>query len=312
MRFTKWAVTFTALFPLWAIVTCSIALIFPSSFHWFGLEYIPYSLGLIMLFMGLTIQIQDFLRIWKNPKLIFLGVSLQYTIMPISGYLISQVLNLNPEFSAGLILVASCPGGTASNVICYLGKLDVPLSVSLTLVSTILGVLFTPMLSTLLIGNKIEVDTLGLFISSLKIVVVPLVLGILISRYSGEFVKKIEFLLPVFSTVLIVLIVASIVGGAREVILASGWILGISVFTLHALGFLLGYILSKFFSKNTKLARTISIEVGMQNSGLGVSLAKENFTSSLVAVPPAISSFFHSIIASILIGIWKLFDKEGN
>lgn len=259
-----------------------------------------------MLFMGMTLKPEDFQRVLKKPFPIFLGILLQYTIMPLSGYGVSLVLGLSPEFASGLILVASCPGGTASNVMCYLGKLDVALSVSMTLISTLLGVVLTPLLASFLIGNRVQVDTLGLLISSIKVVLVPVLLGYFFSKYFAHLISKLEIYLPSLAVILIVLIVASIVGNARKTILEFFHILAIAVFLTHSLGFLLGYILGKWILKSEVNAKTISIEVGMQNSGLGVALAKENFISPLVAVPPALSSLFHSLIASVLVGFWNL------
>lgn len=297
---------FTLLFPVWAILFCGIALLWEDSFAWFHSEWISISLGFIMLFMGMTIKPEDFQRVLKHPTPILLGVFLQYTIMPLSGLGVSLALNLSPEFAGGLILVASCPGGTASNVMCYLGKLDVALSVSMTLISTLLGVILTPFLTYFLIGNKVNVDTLGLLVSTAKVVLLPVVLGYLLSKYFQQIISKLEIYFPLFSVVLIVLIVASIVGASRKSILEFFNILALAVFLTHSLGFLLGYILGKWILKNESNAKTISIEVGMQNSGLGVALAKENFSNLLVAVPPALSSLFHSLIASILVGLWNL------
>jgi bile acid:Na+ symporter, BASS family len=304
------AVWFTALFPVWAILACALTLWNPKTIQWFPLSFIPYALGLIMLFMGFTVQLKDFLLVWKNPKVIAMGLGLQYGIMPFAGFLIAKILNLGPEFSAGLILVASCPGGTASNVICFLGQLNVTLSVSLTLTSTILGIILTPILSSILIGNKINVDTLGLLLSTIKIVVFPLLVGFLLSKYFQKVISRFEFLLPSLSTLFIVLIVASIVGASRNTIFEHGGILTLAVFLLHSFGFGLGYFLSLMIGKDKHLAKTISVEVGMQNSGLGVTLARENFTSHLVSVPPALSSLFHSVIASILIGLWRFYKED--
>ncbi len=296
---------FTALFPIWAILSCGIALKWEGSFSWFRSDWISIALGLIMLFMGMTLKTEDFQRVWNRPIPILLGVFLQYTIMPLSGLGVSWFFNLSPELASGLILVASCPGGTASNVMCYLGKLDVALSVSMTLISTLLGIILTPLLASFLIGSKVQVNTIGLLFSTAKIVLLPIGLGYFLSKYFRKFIWKLEIYFPFFSVILIVLIVASIVGNSRKSILEFFNILSMAVFLTHGLGFFWGYVLGKWILQNDSNAKTISIEVGMQNSGLGVALAKENFASLLVAVPPALSSLFHSLIASILVGLWS-------
>ncbi len=298
------------LFPVWISISSILALWKPELFLWFQGDSISYSLGAIMLAMGLTLKIEDFQRVLLRPVPVFLGIFLQYTIMPLSGLLVSKLLNLSPEFSAGLVLVASCPGGTASNVLTFLAGADVALSVTLTVISTILGIILTPLLTSFLIGSTIEVNTIGLLGSTIRVIVVPVLLGLVLSRYAKTHIEKVFDFLPLLSIILIILIVSSIIAASRNVLLESGLILGASVFLVHSLGFAFGYLIIKLFLKNEIIARTISIEVGMQNSGLGVVLARENFTSSLVAVPPAISSLFHSLISSLLVFFWKWIDQK--
>lgn len=297
---------FVYLFPIWAILLCGIALWYEGAFSWFLPEWIPISLGLIMLFMGMTLKWEDITRISKNPTFILLGVVFQFTIMPIGGWIISNALQLSPELASGLILVSCCPGGTASNVMSYLGKLDVALSISMTFVSTLVGIFATPLLSYYLIGSKVNVDGFGLFFSSVKVVFIPLVFGFFLAKIGRKTIYQIENYFPFFATLFILLIVASIVGSSKKFILENFWILLLSVFLTHSLGFVLGYFFTYILSKNLIVSKTISIEVGMQNSGLGVALAKENFSNPLVAVAPSISSLVHSILASVLVGIWNL------
>ncbi len=190
-------------------------------------------------------------------------------------------------------------------MISYIGNLDVALSVTMTTVSTLLAVLMTPSLTSILVGNRLYVDTLGLFWSTVQVIVIPVVLGVALRRWSPSVTKKILPVMPVIAVLMIVLIVASIIGAGKKSILSGSGILFGSVFSLHALGFLLGYIVARIFKSNDITAKTISVEVGMQNSGLGVVLARQNFTSPLVAIPSAISSLFHSIIASLLAGWWR-------
>lgn len=269
---------------------------------------IPAGLGIIMLGMGLTLEFDDFSRIFKMPQLVFLGVLLQYTVMPFLGWSLAQLFQLPDLFAVGLILVACCPGGTASNVVSYLAKADVPLSVTMTAVSTLIAVIMTPLLTLWLAGSRIDVNGWGLFWSTVQVVILPVVVGILMNRYCKRLTEKMIPFSPLVAVLFITLIVASIVGTGRDEILKSGANLILAIFSLHALGFLLGYVLSRFITSEIP-ARTISIEVGMQNSGLGVVLARQNFTSPLVAIPSAISSVFHSVIGSLLAALWR-FDAH--
>jgi bile acid:Na+ symporter, BASS family len=293
------------LFPVWVLAASLLGLYYPPIFTWFSGPFITIGLGIIMLGMGITLQWSDFRRIGKIPGKILLGVSLQYTIMPILGFSLGYLFQLPKEYAVGLCLVANCPGGTASNVICYIANLDVALSVTLTTVSTLLAVVMTPLITSFLVGNRLYVDSLGLFWSTVQVIIIPITLGLALRRWIPMLTKKIIPFMPVIAVLMITLIVASIIGAGRDSIIASGLTLFASVFSLHACGFLLGYVMARVFKSNDITAKTISIEVGMQNSGLGVVLARQNFASPLVAIPSAISSLFHSLIASSLAGIWR-------
>jgi len=259
-----------------------------------------------MLGMGLTLCLDDFKGILKYPLWVFIGVLLQYTIMPFLGWSLGYIFNLSAPLAAGLILVACCPGGTASNVVTYLAKGNVPLSVTMTAVSTMIAVVMTPVLTTLLAGSRVDVNGWGLFWNTVQVVIAPVMLGVLMNRYFHKALVRLIDFFPLISVIFITLIVASIVGASRDFILKSGGILIAAVFCLHVFGFLLGYAVSRFITKDKITSRTISIEVGMQNSGLGVVLARQNFADPLVAIPSAISSLFHSLIGSFLAAIWRI------
>lgn len=299
----------TDAFPIWVLAGALLALYHPPLFTWFSGPLIPLGLGIIMLGMGLTLDWKDFSEVIRKPHLVFLGVLLQYTVMPFLGWGIANLFGLPVAFAVGLILVACCPGGTASNVVTYLAKGDVPLSVTMTSVSTLLAVVTTPVLTTLLAGSRIYVNGWGLFWSTVQVVILPIAFGVLMNRFLPKTTKKLVTFSPLVAVIFITLIVASIVGSGREQILKSGLVLILAVFSLHSFGFLLGYIFSRLAKAGIISARTISIEVGMQNSGLGVVLARQNFADPLVAIPSAISSVFHSVIASSLAAFWRL-DAE--
>ncbi len=292
-------------FPVWVLAASAAALYWPEAFTWFRGGLIPASLGVIMLGMGLTLEVGDFRRVLRRPAPVVLGVALQYLVMPLLGWTIAAAMDLPREFAVGLILVSCCPGGVASNVISFLALADVPLSVSLTAVSTAGSVLMTPLLTATLAASRIEVPAAGLLASTVQVVILPVFAGLLLRRYAGRLTRAVLPGGPFVSVVLITLIVASIIGSSRLAILESGGRLLASVFCLHAAGFGLGYGLARLWRRSEQTARTLAIEVGMQNSGLGVVLAGQNFANPLVAVPSAISSLFHSLIGSALAGVWR-------
>jgi BASS family bile acid:Na+ symporter len=287
-----------------------VSFIYPPLISWFKGDYISFALALIMLGMGLTLTLDDFKRVLKFPKSVLIGVSLQYTVMPLSGYAIAYIYDLPTPFAVGLILVACCPGGTASNVLTFIAKADVALSVTLTSISTLLSVLLTPLLTLYLAGNRVDVNSVGLLLSTLKVIILPVAIGVFLNYFFPKLTKKLSIVSPLLAVLMIILIVASVIAANKAPITESGFKLLASVFSLHIAGFLFGYILSILLKENLISARTISIEVGMQNSGLGVLLARENFTNPLTAVPCAISSLAHSLIASVLAAFWRRESKN--
>ena len=258
-----------------------------------------------MLGMGLTLRWEDFRRVTHTPKWVFTGLFLQFTVMPFFGWLLSKAFDLPAFFAVGLILVSCCPGGTASNVIIFLSRSNLALSLTMTALSTMAAVILTPLLTSSLSGSEIDVDAMGLFYSTLKVVLIPVVLGILLNAKLPLYTQKIQFYSPSVAVILITLIVASIIGEGKEIILGSGVSLIFSIMTLHLIGFVLGYFLSKLLLKEEGVSRTISVEVGMQNSGLGVVLAKENFANPAVAIPAAVSSLVHSLYGSIFVTLFR-------
>lgn len=309
----------TNLFPVWVLLASALALWRPPLFTWFSGPLIPLGLAIIMLGMGLTLAIEDFKRVAQDPVRVLIGFSLQYTVMPFLGWSLASAFNLPPPFAAGLILVACCPGGTASNVVTYLMKGDVPLSVTMTACSTLMAVGMTPALTAWLAGSRVDVNAWGLLRDTFQVVVLPVAAGIAMNRYASKFTQRILPAAPLAAVLFIVLIVASIVGAGKDEILESGGVLILAVLCLHSCGFLLGYVLSRFLKQDEITSRTVSIEVGMQNSGLGVVLARQNFPSPAFAIPSAISSLTHCLVASVLAGYWRrkgitrrLFSEEGT
>jgi bile acid:Na+ symporter, BASS family len=294
-----------AAFPLWVLLASLAALYEPAWFTWFSGNLITAGLAVIMLGMGLTLAPEDFRRVARQPRLVAIGVVLQYLVMPLVGWGLAALTDLPPPLAVGLILVACCPGGTASNVMTYLSRADVPLSVTMTAVSTLLATALTPTLTALLASSRVEVPTAGLLVSTIQVVILPVVAGVLLKHYTPRLTRAILPAAPLAAVLMITFIVASIIGAGRADIIAAGPRLLLAVALLHTCGFLLGYTGSRLLTVPVIAARTIAIEVGMQNSGLGVVLARQNFANPLVAIPSAISSLFHSLIASVVAGVWR-------
>ena len=295
----------TAAFPYLVSLAATLSLAYPSIFTWFQGPFITLGLGGIMLCMGLTLKWEDFIKVGKTPKWIVLGLILQYTAMPLLGWVIAFLFELPTFFAVGLILVSCCPGGTASNVIVYLTKADVALSVSMTTLSTLSAIITTPILTSILSGNYVIVNAFGLFMSTLKVVLLPIALGLILNRFYPTITKRIIPFAPSAAVALITLIVASIIGEGKDIILSSGLHLILALMLLHFLGFFIGFFICFFIFKNSKVAKTIAIEVGMQNSGLGVVLARENFSNPSAAIPAALSSLIHSLYGSLFVAFFK-------
>lgn len=262
-------------------------------------SYIPIFLGLVMLGMGMTIEIRDIKNVFKNPKWIITGLFLQYTVMPILALSLSILFNLSPELTMGFIILGSCPGGTASNVIAYLSNANVPLSISMTLSSTILSIIFTPLLIFFLADKIIDIDLKGLFLSTFWIVVFPLIDGIILRKILENKVKFILIFLPKFSEISIALIIG-IIFSLTHNILNEITLSFLCVMILHnLLGFYFGYIISGILRFPKEVRKTLALEIGMQNSGLGVSLSLLYF-EKIVALPSAIFSLWHNLSAIVL------------
>lgn len=299
-------------FPLWIVLGCLWAWWQPAAWLWFQ-PYITIGLGVIMLGMGLTLRFSDFSEVLLMPKIIAIGVLAQFIIMPLSAYFWAKVLDLEASLAIGLILVGACPGGTASNVITYLARGNVALSVLLNMCSTFAAVVLTPLLIQWLAGAYLPVDGWGLFRSMVQVVLIPLIIGLLINtavdciqQHKRHVVRGvINTLGPILSVAVIVLVVGSIVAGNKAAIGLMGAILFCSVFLFHVTGFALAYVVMKWLGYSKVESRTVSIQGGMKNSGLGASLAKSHFASMAMApVPAAISAVLHCLIGSALAGIW--------
>ncbi|MEW5978491.1 MAG: bile acid:sodium symporter family protein [Acidobacteriota bacterium] len=306
------------LFPVWVLTASVVALFYPPAFTWFneisilGQPLIVWGLGIIMLGMGITLSIDDFRSVLKMPRSVATGLLAQFLIMPTLGWSIAHLLKLPTPLAVGLILVSCCPGGTASNVVSYIARANVALSVLMTMCSTFAAIILTPLLTRLLAGTYVQVDAWGLFNSTLQIVLLPLVAGLLMHHVTPRLVGAVLPVAPLVAVLTIALICAAIIGQNAAAVRTSGGTLLLAIGMLHIGGFALGYTFGAVFGYGEIIRRTISIEVGMQNSGLGTALARRHFPDPLTAVPCAISAVFHSILGSLLAGIWRVRVPDPN
>ncbi len=304
------------LFWLWTLIGTAWAWFVPGHFTWFlgmipgtELKFIPLGLGIIMLGMGMTLTFADFKEVLTMPKWVGLGVAAQFLIMPVIGWGVATLFDLPDQFKLGIILVSCCPGGTASNVVTYLAKGNLALSVLMTMCSTLLAIGLTPFLTKVYASAVFEVEAGPMVVSMVMIVLLPIVVGLVLNSLAGDKLKRVKEVSPLISVLVIVLIVAAVVGATKESIQEHWKTLLPAVFIVHALGFGLGYFWGRLFGMREKECRTFSIEVGMQNSGLGSQLAKSHFTL-LAAAPCAISAFYHCMIGSFLASVWR--RKKGE
>ncbi|WP_163468813.1 bile acid:sodium symporter family protein [Fusobacterium sp. IOR10] len=277
------------------VIMSIIAMLEPSFFTW-ATPYIVPLLGIAMFGMGLTLRVEDFKLILLRPRDIIVGTLAQFTIMPLLAYVLAVIFKLPPDLAIGVILVGTCPGGTASNVLTYLAKGDVSLSVGMTMLSTLLSPILTPLITYLLIGTWVKVSLVAMIISVLKIVALPIFLGILINHLFSKKIENIKGTLPLISIITIVILIGCIIGNNSSKILTMGFTVVLVVIFHNLLGLLLGYLVGKILKLEDYKSSAISIEVGTQNSGLAVSLAVNNFAANpLATIPGALFSVWHNI-----------------
>ncbi|MDX5364656.1 MAG: bile acid:sodium symporter family protein [Pseudazoarcus pumilus] len=290
-------------FPLWALLVSVLAYWRPELLNGLA-DWIVPLLMLIMFGMGMTLTPEDFRRVLRRPAAIAIGAGLQFLIMPLAAYLVGKALALPEALLIGLVIVGCCPGGTASNVIAYLARADVALSISLTFVTTFLGVLLTPMLIWLYLGESVPVPVASMLRSLIEIVFLPVAVGVALNTLLGKRLASVKEVFPLLSVAAIVLVIGIIVALNHARIADSGALAALAVVLHNGLGLALGYACARLMRLSATTARTIAIEVGMQNSGLGVALALQYF-SALSALPGALFSIWHNLSGSLLAWWWR-------
>lgn len=295
------------------LVVAALALFAPGTCLWVQTSWVNYLLMIVMFGMGLTLKLSDFKLVFTHPKDIIIGCIAQFTIMPFLAFMLGKAFGLDAALLAGVVLVGTCPGGTSSNVITYLSKGDVALSVGMTSVNTLLAPVLTPAITYLLLHTTVTVNPLSMFLSIIKVVIVPIALGFIINKFFGKVTQKMVKILPTVSVIAICMIVAAVVSHNSEKILTTGVVV-FAVVILHNLcGYACGFGLGRLLHMNIPKTKALSIEIGMQNSGLATSLAGTAFPNlAMATVPGAIFSVWHNISGAILANIYNRWDNDNN
>ena len=288
-----------------ALLVAIIALIFPQPIH----AAIPTSwvntlLGIVMFGMGMTLKLSDFKVVFTKPKAVICGILSQFIIMPVLAFLLVTLFQLPTELAVGVILVGACPGGTSSNVMTYLAKGDVALSVGMTACTTIMAPFVTPALVLLLAGQTVDVSYVSMLVSIVQVVLVPIALGFVINYFFSKFAQAFSKALPLISVVAICLIIMAVVSANAAKLMTPGPLVVAVVMLHNVCGYALGYLVGRLLGLTKEQMRTLSIEVGMQNSGLATSLATMHFAAMpMAAVPGTVFSVWHNISGAVYANI---------
>lgn len=293
----------TRLFPLWALMVSGAAIAAPHLFLGLTPAIMPL-LAFVMFTMGVSLTPADFARIARRPAPVVAGVALHYLVMPFGAWLIAHMLAMPPALTTGMVLVGCVSSGTASNVMIFLSKGDVALSVSISAFSTLVGIIATPLLTRFYSAATVTVDSWGMFYSILTLVALPVLAGVVLNTLCARLVKRMEPALPLVAMVSILLIIGCIVAGVKPSLAAAGPVLLLGVVLHNALGLLGGYWGGRLLGFEESVCRTLALEVGMQNSGLAATLGRLYF-SPLAALPGAVFSIWHNISGSFLAALWS-------
>ena len=287
-------------FALWVVATGVFGFLFPEVFVLAG-SWVPFLLGIVMFGMGLTLTTSDFREIFSRPKDVIIGIIAQFTIMPISAFVLCKAFDLPPDLAVGLMLLGCCPGGTASNVVTFLARGDVALSVTITSCTTLMAPVVTPALMYAFASEWLSIDPTAMFLSIGQVILVPIGAGVLIHRIFGDRVENVTCALPLISVTAIVIIIAAVVASTRSSIVNAGFVAFLVVAIQNAVGMGLGYVIGRMTGMNAAKCRALCFEVGMQNSALGVTLASVHFAANpMTALPSAVGALWHNLTGPIV------------
>jgi BASS family bile acid:Na+ symporter len=295
-------VSLTRLFPLWAVLVAVAAFLFPNAFRPL-LPYVTSLLTVVMFGLGITLTIGDFRRVITRPAPVIAGVLIHYLVMPLAAFIIARGMHMQPELTTGMILVGSVASGTGSTLMVFLAKGDVALSITIAAMSTLVGIIATPLLTRFYVDATVPVDVGGMLLSILQIVALPVAAGLLLNQFASRVVRTVEPVLPYVSIVAILAIIGAVVAASSASIATVGPMVMVAVILHNGLGLLGGYWGGRLLGFEENVCRTLALEVGMQNSGLAATLGKIYF-SPLAALPGALFSVWHNLSGSLLAGFW--------
>ena len=293
------------------LLSVAVSLVFPNSFQWVlsnygGVNILNLLLSMVLFTMGTTLKVEDFTNVFKKPKEISVGIATQYIAMPLIALALAKIFSLNEALTVGLILVGTVPGGTASDVITFLSKGDVALSVSLTAVSTVIAPIITPLITLVLIGNQIHFNPVDMFLSIIEIVIIPIMIGLILNSKFPDFCERLKVYLPALSAIVICLIVAGVIGANKQAILTSSSIIILVIMMQYFIAMILGFGVGYLAGMDRKQIVTVAIELAFQNSGLSTGLAKAHFPNLAQAtVPGALYSVWQNFAGSILAYVFR-------
>ena len=293
------------------LLSVAVSLVFPNSFQWVlsnygGVNILNLLLSMVLFTMGTTLKVEDFTNVFKKPKEISVGIATQYIAMPLIALALAKIFSLNEALTVGLILVGTVPGGTASDVITFLSKGDVALSVSLTAVSTVIAPIITPLITLVLIGNQIHFNPVDMFLSIIEIVIIPIMIGLILNSKFPDFCERLKVYLPALSAIVICLIVAGVIGANKQAILTSSSIIILVIMMQYFLAMMIGFGVGYLAGMDRKQIITVAIELAFQNSGLSTGLAKAHFPNLAQAtVPGALYSVWQNFAGSILAYLFR-------
>ena len=293
------------------LLAVAVSLLYPNSFKWVlsnynGINILNLLLSMVLFTMGTTLKVEDFTNVFKKPKEISVGIATQYIAMPLIALALAKIFSLNEALTVGLILVGTVPGGTASDVITFLSKGDVALSVSLTAVSTVIAPIITPLITLVLIGNQIHFNPVDMFLSIIEIVIIPIMIGLILNSKFPDFCERLKVYLPALSAIVICLIVAGVIGANKQAILTSSSIIILVIMMQYFIAMILGFGVGYLAGMDRKQIVTVAIELAFQNSGLSTGLAKAHFPSLAQAtVPGALYSVWQNFAGSILAYVFR-------
>lgn len=295
------------------ILIAALALFVPKSCIWIQSSWVNYLLIIVMFVMGLNMNLEDIAVVFTKPRDLILGCVVQYVAMPVLAFGLGKMFFLDEELLAGLIILGCCPGGTASNVMTYLSKGESAFSIGMTAVTNLLSPVITPVLTYLFLRKTISVDVKSMILAIIFVVIVPLLLGMVINRILSRLTENVKYILPSVADIAIFLIVASTVSHNSDRIRATGIKIIIAAILLNLLGYLFGYIFGSSFMMKMKRKKALTLEIGMQNSGMATSLAVAAFPGmAMAAVPAAVFSVWQYVSGAVLAGVFRKISKKSK